>query len=106
MYLGAAFFGSCMIGPVLAVTQSLAKVRMRAVAAALVAMTFNVVGTGFGPLAVGILSDLLAARFGIGSIRYAILTPAALAMLGAALCFSRGVQPLAAELARVSQPKA
>ena len=98
MYLGSAFLGSCMIGPVLAVTQNLAKVRMRALAASLVAMTFNVVGTGVGPLAVGVLSDLLVPRFGTGSIRFAILIPASVAMIGAALCFDRGSRYVTAEL--------
>lgn len=98
MYFGSAFFGSCMIGPVLAVTQGLAKVRMRAMAAALVAMTFNVVGTGFGPLVVGMSSDLLAPRLGAGAIRYALLASAPIAMLGAALCFSFGARHVAAEL--------
>ena len=99
MYFGAAFFGSCMIGPVLATTQSLAKVRMRALAASLVGLTFNVVGIGFGPLVIGVLSDMLGPRFGVDSIRYAILAPAALAMGVAALCFARGARHVSAELA-------
>jgi hypothetical protein len=38
MTLGASFFGSCLLGPVLAVTQTLAKVRVRALASALVTL--------------------------------------------------------------------
>jgi MFS family permease len=98
MYFGGAFFASCMIGPVLGVTQSLAHVRMRALAASLVGLTFNVVGTGFGPLAVGMLSDLLAPRLGTESIRYAILAPATLAMAGAAVCFQRGARHVSREI--------
>jgi MFS family permease len=99
MYLGVTFFGAWMIGPVLATTQRLARVRMRAMAAALVAMAFNVVGTGLGPLAVGVMSDVLAPRLGVAAIRYAILVPATIAMLGAAACFARGATHVAAELA-------
>jgi predicted MFS family arabinose efflux permease len=102
MYFAAAFFGACMIGPVLAITQSLAKVRMRALAAALVAVAFNIVGNGFGPLVVGVSSDLLAPRFGPASIRYAILAPVTAAMLAAAWCFHRGERHIAAELARAT----
>jgi len=98
MYFGACFLGSCMIGPVLAIPQSLAKIRMRALAASLVALTFNVVGTGFGPLVVGVLSDRLAPTLGTESIRYALLGPAPIAMLGAALCFHLGARHVKAEL--------
>lgn len=102
MYFGIAFFGPAMIGPVMAVTQDLAKVGMRAVAAALVAMAFNLVGTGLGPLAVGTLSDLLAPSFGVGSIRYALLLPVSVAMLGAGLCFARGASHVRSDLQRVA----
>lgn len=97
-YFVIAFFGSWMIGPVLAITQNLAKVRMRALAASLVALTFNVVGTGFGPLVVGVLSDLLAPQFGTSSIRVALLVPATVAMFGAAACFGYGSRCVAADL--------
>ena len=49
-----------MMGPVPAVTQTLAKVRMRALATALVSLVVNLIGAGLGPLAVGVSSDLLA----------------------------------------------
>jgi len=100
MYFGTAFFGSCMIGPMLAIPQNLAKVRMRALVASLVALTFNVIGTGFGPLAVGVLSDVLTPRFGVEAIRYAMLAPCTLAMIVAAICFYRGAGHFAAELER------
>jgi hypothetical protein len=99
MNLGASFFGWCLLGPVLALTQTLAKVRMRALASALVALVINLIGAGFGPLAVGISSDLLAAS-GPSSIRYALLVPVMMALLGAALCFSRGARHVPSELER------
>jgi hypothetical protein len=76
---------------------------MRALAASLVAVAFNIVGTGFGPLAVGVLSDLLAPAFGTESIRYALLAPAASAMLGAAVCFGLGARQVAGELDRAAR---
>lgn len=102
MYFGVTFFGPSMLGPVMAVTQGLAKVRMRALAAALVTMTFNLVGAGLGPLVVGVLSDLFAPRFGVGSIRYALLVPVSVAMLGAALSFARGAPHVGVELERAA----
>jgi predicted MFS family arabinose efflux permease len=100
MNLGASFFGWCLLGPVLALTQTLAKVRMRALASALVALVVNLIGAGLGPLTVGVSSDLLATSFGPSSIRYALLVPTVTALLGAALCFSRGAGHVASELER------
>jgi len=98
--LGASFFGTAMLGPLWAVTQMLALVRMRAQAAAFVALVFNVVGAGLGPLAVGVLSDRLAGVFGPSSIRYALLAAAIIALPGAALSFHRGARHVASELER------
>ena len=98
MNLGGAFFGSCLLGPILAVTQMLAKVRMRALASALVGVTFNLVGAGLGPLVVGVLSDLLAPTLKTGSIRYALLVPTLAALLAAAEFFRRGTRYIRSEL--------
>lgn len=103
MNLGASFFSSCMAGPVLAVAQALAKVRMRALAAALVALVVNLTGGGLGPLIVGVSSDVLAPSLGPTSLRYALLVPTVVALLGASLCFSRGARYLASELKRPLQ---
>jgi hypothetical protein len=100
MNLGAAVFGSCLLGPLLAVTRMLAKVRMRSLASALVAVTFNLVGAGLGPLVVGVLSDWLAPVFGAGSIRYALLVPATTGLLAAAFFFRRGARYVQPELER------
>jgi MFS family permease len=103
MNLGASFFTACMAGPVLAVAQALAKVRMRAVAAALVALVVNLIGAGMGPLLVGALSDRLAPSLGPSSIRYALLVPAVVALLAASFCFRRGARYLASELERARE---
>jgi predicted MFS family arabinose efflux permease len=99
MFFGIMLFGPAMLGPVMTVTQGLAKIRMRALAAALVTLTFNLIGTGMGPLAVGVLSDLLAPRFGTASLRYALLLAAAASPV-AAIHFFLGAQHLPADLAR------
>jgi predicted MFS family arabinose efflux permease len=100
MNLGASFFGGSMTGSVLAVTQTLAKVRMRALATALVSLLVNLIGAGLGPLAVGVSSDLLTPFWGPSSIRFAVLVPAVTAMLGAAFCFSQGARHLASDFER------
>ena len=73
MNLGASFLGWSVLGPVLALTQTLAKIRARALASALVALVVNLIGAELGPLTVGFSSDLLANSFAPTSIRYALL---------------------------------
>jgi MFS family permease len=61
------------LGPTFAITQALVPPQMRAQAAAVLLLILNLVGMGLGPQLVGILSDLLAPRFGAESIRWALL---------------------------------
>lgn len=69
------------VGPLWSTTQTLVKVRMRAVASALLLFLLNLVGLGVGPLLVGFLNDVLAPRYGDGAIRWSLL---AMAVVGAA----------------------
>ncbi len=64
--------GSSFLGPSYAMTQALVTLRMRAIAAAILIFLTTVIGQGFGPTAVGFLSDLLHASAGKSSLRYAI----------------------------------
>lgn len=52
--------------------QNLAAVHSRATSTAIVAFCVTVVGAGFGPLALGLLSQYLSAQFGVESLRYAL----------------------------------
>jgi hypothetical protein len=45
---------------------------MRAVASAIKMLCMNLIGLGLGPLLVGLLSDLLAPRFGNASLNVAL----------------------------------
>lgn len=60
-------------GPIFSAIQSVVTDRMRSVALALVFLWANLIGLGLGPLAVGVLSDLLTSMFGQESLRYALL---------------------------------
>jgi predicted MFS family arabinose efflux permease len=68
-----AAMGMLYLGPVLSLMQTLVAPRMRAVSGAFFLFVVNLVGMGLGPQAVGLLSDLLAPRFGADSLRYALL---------------------------------
>jgi predicted MFS family arabinose efflux permease len=62
-------------GPVAAALNSVVAPRMRATASSLTVVFAAVLGFGFGPFCVGLLSDLLAPSFGTQSLRYALLAP-------------------------------
>jgi MFS family permease len=69
---GATFFASFYYGPTFALTQGLAPPPMRAQAAAILLLIINLIGLGLGPQFVGWLSDQLAPRFELESLRYAL----------------------------------
>jgi predicted MFS family arabinose efflux permease len=68
------------LGPTFALMQRLVADDMRARAIALVMLLANLIGMGIGPLAVGMLSDWFAPRFGIDSLRYAMLAMSSIAL--------------------------
>ncbi|WP_165191527.1 spinster family MFS transporter [Caulobacter soli] len=74
------------LGPCYAMIQSLAEVRSRATATAILLFAVNIVGGALGPLMIGMLSDALTARFGEQALRFAFLALTPL-YLGGALAF-------------------
>jgi len=60
------------LGPVLAMLQAQVQPGMRAQATALMIFVNNFIGLGLGPLAVGVLSDKLAAEYGARSLAIAL----------------------------------
>ena len=61
------------LGPIITAIQHLVPPNMRSLASAAFLFITNLVGLGLGSLLIGLASDLLAARFGNASLRYAIL---------------------------------
>lgn len=76
-FLVPAVFSNFYLATTLAQAQSLVDLRMRGVASALMLFILNMIGLGMGPQITGILSDVLATRFGADSMRYSLLTVAA-----------------------------
>lgn len=73
--------GSLWYGPVYATAQGLVPIQMRATTASIMLFIINMVGLGLGPLAVGVLSDVLAGPMGLGSadgVRWALIISAML----------------------------
>jgi len=54
-------------------TQGLVELRMRAVAAGILLFIINIIGLGLGPLAVGMVADLLEPAYGQEALRYSLL---------------------------------
>jgi MFS family permease len=86
-------------GAVYAAVQSVAKVRMRALAGAIVVLGSSFAGSTIGPAAVGWLNDTLAASLGQQAIRYSMLTTCVASMLGA-LCLFAAARTLAEDRKR------
>ena len=59
-------------------TQGVVELKMRSVAAAILLFIINIIGLGFGPSAVGIVSDILQSEYGKESLRYSLLIFASL----------------------------
>lgn len=72
LYTVPAFFGGFYLAPTFALIQSLVSLRMRALASSIVLFVLNIIGMGFGPQLVGIMSDYFAADYGQESLRISL----------------------------------
>jgi predicted MFS family arabinose efflux permease len=86
------------LAPVLAQTQSLVPLRMRAVASALVLLIINVIGLALGPWIAGLLSDGLQPRFANESMRYSLLIVSSTVLPWAAWHYYRAARYIEADL--------
>lgn len=73
---------SAYLGPTFAVYQTVSKIRMRAFASALFLFIGNPIGLGVGSGLVGWLNDRLSSRYGDVAIRYSLIAPGVLALVG------------------------
>ena len=67
------FLGNFYQATTFSQTQGVVELRMRSVAAAILLFILNIIGLGFGPQAVGLLSDFLNPEYGKESLRYSLL---------------------------------
>jgi len=66
------FLYGTYLGPSINVAHSLVPASLRAITSAILFFMLNLVGLGFGPLVVGMVSDILAPTFGPESLRWAM----------------------------------
>ncbi len=62
------------LGPTIAISHSLVNAKMRAFTSAILFFVLNLIGLGFGPLVIGMVSDALIPQFGEFSLRWAFCT--------------------------------
>jgi len=94
-----AILGGLYLGPTFAMTQALVPPPMRAQAAAVLLLILNLIGMGLGPQFVGLLSDLLAPRLGVESIRWALLVTIVVGALWSAVHYFAAARTLREDLA-------
>jgi predicted MFS family arabinose efflux permease len=67
-----AMLQSLYLGPCLSVAHSLVPASMRALTSAVYFLVINLIGLGFGPMVIGMISDLLKPSLGVESLRWAL----------------------------------
>ena len=97
MLIGPTFLGLMYQAPSFALVQLLATPAMRATAGAILLLIVNIIGLALGPAVTGALSDALEPRFGVDSLRYAILITS-LALGFSALHFALAARTVADDL--------
>lgn len=81
------FLSNVWIGPTFALVQALAPPHMRGTAVATVNLINIIVGLGIGVQVIGIVGDALAPRFGVESLRYALIGTLVVTSLISTFCF-------------------
>jgi predicted MFS family arabinose efflux permease len=78
---------SMYLGPSLAVAHSLVPASMRALTSAVLFLTLNFIGLGFGPWIVGMISDHLTPSLGVEALRSAMSIVLVISLISAMLFF-------------------
>jgi MFS family permease len=101
-YIVPVALSSVYLAPLLALSQRLVGLRLRALSSAVSIFILNLIGMGLGPQAVGLLSDWFRPEYGDESLRWALLI--ALSMKGAAIfCYFVATLHVRADIAKREQ---
>ncbi len=90
--------GGTYLGPTFALTQTMVPARWRSRASALLLLVLHLIGLGLGPQFVGWVSDVLAADFGVESVRYALVWTTAIGATWSTLHYMLAARSLRADL--------
>ncbi len=97
--------GAMYLGPTFALTQTLVRPRMRALASAVLLFIINMIGLGGGPTFVGWLSDRLTPSYGLEAVRYALLYTVVGGALWASFHYWAGARTLREDLRARERPR-
>lgn len=100
LLIAPAIFSNFYLATTFAQVQGLVTLRMRAVASALLLFILNAIGLGLGPLLTGLLSDAFTEAFGIESMRYSLLTVAAVILPWASFHYYAASRHIESDLKR------
>jgi predicted MFS family arabinose efflux permease len=103
LFVAPAIFSNFYLATTFAQVQGLVKLRMRAVASALLLFILNSIGLGLGPQFTGILSDLLAPALGSESMRYSLLIVGSIVGPWSALHYFLAGRHIEGDLARADR---
>jgi len=90
--------GAMWLGPTFSMTQTLARLRMRSVASAILLFIINIIGLGLGPLAVGLIADLLTPRFGDEAVRWSLAATVLVMTVWASVHYVLGARTVRVDL--------
>jgi predicted MFS family arabinose efflux permease len=103
LFVLPSIFSNFYLATTFAQIQGLVKLRMRAVASALLLFILNIIGLGLGPQFAGVLSDLLASTFGNESMRYSLLIVGSIVGPWSALHYYLAGRHIERDLARADE---
>src|SRR5262249_15949246 len=103
-YAVPIFCNHVVLGPIVASMQALAGVQRRATVAAFYLFLANLVSMGFGPLVIGVFSDVFHARFGDASLQYSLMTLTSVTCAWASLHLLMAGRTISSDLARGNTP--
>ncbi len=103
LFIVPAITMNVYLAPVLAQTQSLVSLSMRATSSALVLLIINIIGLALGSWVTGMISDSLVPRFGDESMRYSLLLVTAVILPWASWHYYRAGSRIDSDLARATE---
>lgn len=103
LFVLPSIFSNFYLATTFAQIQGLVRLRMRAVASALLLFILNSIGLGLGPQFTGVLSDLLAPTFGNESMRYSLLIVGSIIGPWSALHYYLAGRHIEGDLARADE---
>lgn len=103
LFVVPACTANVYLAPVLALSQGLVSLKMRAVTSAIALLIINAIGLLLGPQLTGILSTALEPQFGEESIRYSLLIVTIICLPWAAWHYVRAGKTIDADLARATE---